>query len=154
MIDTTTIKVHIRFMIRKDLQEVLQIEEDSHTYPWSEDEFRKSLRKRNHIGMVAELNHKVVGFIVYELHKTEYAIHDLGVHSEYRRCGIGAQIIERLIDKLSLDKRPRITLNARETYLDAQLFFQKMGFKAIRVLRDHYDNGEDAYLMVRRFDAD
>jgi ribosomal-protein-alanine N-acetyltransferase len=43
-------------------------------------------------------------------------------------------------------------LEVRETNLDAQLFFRSMGFKAITVLHEFYeDTPEDAYLMQFRY---
>ncbi|MEM9368527.1 MAG: ribosomal-protein-alanine N-acetyltransferase RimI, partial [Planctomycetota bacterium] len=45
-----------------------------------------------------------------------------------------------------------IMLEVRETNLEAQLFFKQLGFKAISVLRDFYDDAaEDAYLMQFRY---
>jgi ribosomal-protein-alanine N-acetyltransferase len=39
-------------------------------------------------------------------------------------------------------------LEVRETNLPAQLFFRSLGFRAISVLKDFYqDTTEDAYLM-------
>ncbi len=57
-------------------------------------------------------------------------------------------MVEKLVGKLSQQRRDFITLEVRETNLDAQLFFRRQGFKAQEVLRDHYqDTCEDAYLM-------
>jgi ribosomal-protein-alanine N-acetyltransferase len=59
---------------------------------------------------------------------------------------------QKLIGKLSHDRRTRILLEVRERNLPAQLFFRQLGFRAIAVLRDFYeDTTEDAYLMERRF---
>ncbi len=56
--------------------------------------------------------------------------------------------IQKLISKLSHQRRNRILLEVRETNLAAQLFFRDAGFRAISVLRDFYDDTtEDAYLM-------
>ena len=62
--------VHIRWMIRRDMPEVLDIESRSFDGPWSEEDFMRSLRQRNCIGMVAEHDDCIVGFMIYELHKT------------------------------------------------------------------------------------
>ena len=68
-------------------------------------------------------------------------------HSE-RRAGVGAQMVAKLISKLSSHRRTRITLEVRETNLAAQLFFRSQLFRAVRVLRAYYeDSGEDAFLM-------
>ena len=62
-------------------------------------------------------------------------------------------MMERLIAKLSYQRRNRIVVEVRETNLAAQLFFRELGFRAVDILRDYYtsDTGkEDAYLMISR----
>jgi len=147
-------KVHIRWMIRRDMPEVLDIEGQSFEFPWSEEDFIRCLRQRNCIGMVAEHEDRVVGFMIYELHKNQLHILNFAVASEMRRRDVGAQMTAKLISKLSPQRRNRILLEVRETNLAAQLFFRKAGFQAISVLRDFYDDTtEDAYLMQFRYQA-
>ena len=149
------VRVHIRWMIRRDMPEVLQTEQESFEFSWTEEDFLRCLRQRNCIGMVAEQGEKVVGFMIYELHKNKLHILNFAVHPAFRRYGVGAQMVAKLISKLSSHRRTRITLEVRETNLGAQLFFQKQGFKALRVLRAFYeDSGEDAYLLQYRLADD
>ncbi len=146
--------VHIRWMIRRDMPTVLEIEEGSFEFPWSEEEFIRCLRQRNCIGMVAELNEQVVGFMIYELHKNRLHILNFAVHPAFRKQGIGKAMVEKLVGKLSYQRRSRIMLEVRETNLPAQLFFKSLGFRAISVLREFYeDSPEDAYLMQYRYRA-
>jgi ribosomal-protein-alanine N-acetyltransferase len=145
------VRVHIRWMIRRDMAEVLQAEQQSFDYSWTEEDFLRCLRQRNCIGMVAEHDEKVVGFMIYELHKTRLHILNFAVAPQYRRLGIGRQMVSKLIGKLSSHRRTRITLAVRETNLVAQLFFRSMTFRAVKVLRGYYeDSGEDAFLMQYR----
>jgi ribosomal-protein-alanine N-acetyltransferase len=149
------VRVHIRWMIRRDMPEVLQTEQESFEYSWTEEDFLRCLRQRNCIGMVAEQGERVVGFMIYELHKAKLHILNFAVHPQYRRGGVGAQMVAKLISKLSSHRRTRITLEVRETNLPAQLFFRAQGFKAVRVLRSFYeDSGEDAFLMQYRLAED
>src|SRR5258708_3182808 len=148
-------RVHIRWMIRRDMPEVLQAEQDSFEFAWTEEDFLRCLRQRNCIGMVAEQGEKVVGFMIYELHKSKLHILNFAVHPGFRRLGVGAQMVAKLISKLSSHRRTRITLEVRETNLPAQLFFSKQNFRAVKVLRSYYeDSGEDAFLMQYRFADD
>jgi ribosomal-protein-alanine N-acetyltransferase len=145
------VRVHIRWMIRRDMAEVLDIERGSFEFPWFEEDFIRCLRQRNCIGMVAEHGERVVGFMIYELHKTRLHILNFAVAPQYRRQGIGRQMIDKLLGKLSSQRRVRITLEVRETNLPAQLFFKAASFRAVTVLRSYYeDSPEDAYLMQYR----
>jgi [ribosomal protein S18]-alanine N-acetyltransferase len=146
------VRVHVRWMIRRDMPEVLAAEADSFEFPWLEDDFIRCLRQRNCIGMVAEHEDRVVGFMIYELHKTRIHVLNFAVVKAYRHCGVGSQMIAKLIAKLSVQRRSRIVLEVRETNLDAQLFFRENGFRAVSVLRGYYaDTPEDAYLMQYRY---
>ncbi len=146
------LRVHIRWMIRRDMADVLDIENDGFEFPWSEDDFIRCLRQRNCIGMVAEQEDRVVGFMIYELHKSRLHLLNLAVSKDYRRRGVGAQMMAKLTAKLSTQRRTRILLEVRETNLSAQVFFRALGFRAVSVLRDFYDDTtEDAYLMQYRY---
>ena len=145
---TDASRTQIRWLIRRDMDEVLSIERGSFQFPWTEEEFLCCLRQRNCIGTVAELDHKIVGFMIYELHKSMLRILNFAVAPEVRRSGIGRQMVQRLIDKLSQQRRREIVLEVRETNVPAQLFFGNNGFRAVTVLRKHYDDTcEDAYYM-------
>ena len=144
--------VHIRWFIRGDMAKVLKIEHESFEFPRSEEDFLTCLRQRNCIGLVAECDQKIVGFMIYELHKSRLRILNFAVAAESRRMQVGTQMVQNLIGKLSPQRRTEIILEVRETNLAAQLFFQAHNFRAVTVLRGHYDDTtEDAYLMRYSF---
>ncbi|CAN5440943.1 ribosomal protein S18-alanine N-acetyltransferase [soil metagenome] len=144
-------RIHIRWMIRRDMADVLQAERGSFDYAWNEEDFLRCLRQRNCIGMVAEQNDRVVGFMIYELHKSKLHVLNFAVAPSHRRIGIGAQMVDKLIAKLSSHRRSKITLAVRERNLAAQLFFRQLDFKAVKVMRNYYeDSHEDAFLMEFR----
>jgi len=145
---TPTISLQIRWLIRRDMPEVLQIERTSFATAWSDEDFLCCLRQRNCIGMVAEANHQIVGFMIYELHKAKLHILNFAVAPEFRRMGVGRQMVQRLVDNLSQQRRREIRVSLRESNLPGQLFFRAVGFKAVAVDRGCYDDtNEDAYLF-------
>lgn len=155
------IKVLIRWMIRRDMEEVMKIEEANFPYSWVEEDFLNCLRQRNCIGMVAEAVpttmkpvvdggpqdcFPVLGFIIYELHKRSLRVLNLGVHPNFRRNMIGTQILDKMKSKLSGHRRSQLKLYTREGNLSAHLFLNSQGFQATSVKRNFYeDSGEDAY---------
>ncbi len=140
--------VQIRWMIRRDMPEVLEIEQQCFDFAWTEEDFLCCLRQRNCIGMVAEHQERIVGFMIYELLKSQLHVLNFAVAPWARRQGVGSQMSEKLINKLAQQRRHEIRLEVREGNLSAQLFFRNQGFAATNVLRNYYeDTAEDAYVM-------
>ena len=141
----------IRWMIRRDMPEVLEIEDQCFRYPWSAEDFSLCLRQKNCIGMVAEQGELVVGFMIYELHPSKLEIVNFAVGWQWQRQGVGTAMIRKLENKLSANRRVRVVCQVREGNLDGQLFFRAMGFHAKCVIPAPYDDSsEDAYLFEYR----
>jgi [ribosomal protein S18]-alanine N-acetyltransferase len=151
------IPIQIRWMICRDMEQVLEIEGLAFPNPWSKEDFTRYLRQRNCIGMVAtddQEGKNIVGFMIYELHKTRLYITNFAVHSSCWRRGVGTAMVERLKTKISPQRRSRLVLEVRETNLAAQQFFRSQGFRAVSLLREFYeDSDEDAYMFHYRAPA-
>jgi ribosomal-protein-alanine N-acetyltransferase len=144
--------VHIRWMIHRDMPQILAIESASHDRPWCEEEFLRILRQRNCIGMVAETcdpGSPIFGYMVYEPHRTFIEVLDFTVHPDHRRHGVGRRMIEKLVTKLSIARRSRLLFRVRETSLPAHLFLRACGLKAQSVAREYFGE-EDGYVFVYR----
>jgi len=147
-------RVNIRWMVRRDLTDVLKIEQKCFEYPWSEEDFMTCLYQRNCVGMVAEHQGKIVGFMVYELGRHAIQLLNFGINITCRHQKIGTRMIKKLIGKLRNDRRTRISCAVRERNLPAQLFFRELGFRAVSVARNYYEETqEDAYLMQYRLSS-
>jgi ribosomal-protein-alanine N-acetyltransferase len=143
--------VDVRYMIKRDLPEVLAIERSSFATGWVKEDFLACMRQRNFFDMVAETDlGSVAGFMVYEREKTTLHLVNFAVAPRYRRRGVGAAMLERLKGKtVEQHRRRTVTLEVMETNVAAQCFFRSQGFRAVRILRDHYLNSdEDAYEMT------
>lgn len=145
--------LQIRWMMRDDLPQVLAIENDLFEYPWSEEDFIRTLRRRNCIGMVADAGGAeetlLIGFMIYELGKRRIRLLSLSVHPAYQRCGVGRALVDKLKTKLFMLRRPVILAEVCDSNLDAHLFFRAQGFRAVSVLRSFFltpdGAGVDAY---------
>ena len=153
---STECRVHIRWMIRRDMAEVLDIEQLCFPDPYTEDEFVHFLRARNCIGMVCDCEiagvERVLGFMVYDLHKTRIKLIDFAVLPSFQRMGIGRQMVEKLKGKLGAPKgRSSIEVLISENNLDGQLFFKRMGFRCTDIVRGAYDSTDaDGYKFIYR----
>ena len=142
--------LQFRVFRKIDLPAVLTVENLCFPSPWSEGDFVRCMKERNHAGMLAELEGMLAGFFVYALYRDRIQVLNLAVHPARRRLGVGAQMIAKLNTKVLCLRRPRLTAEVRETNLAAQLF-PAQGFRAVQVLRGFYvDSREDAFLLERR----
>lgn len=145
--------MQVRWLIKRDMDEVLTIDDDSFADPWTVSQFYQYLRQRNCIGCVVERDRKVIGFMLYELHESSLRIINLAVAPNERSRGAGRAMIQRLINKLSRQKRRSIEYEIRETNLLGQLFLSACGFRAVDILRDNYEDG-DGYVMRYELEAE
>jgi ribosomal-protein-alanine N-acetyltransferase len=148
-------KPSIRWFIRRDLDAVLEIEMFSGELLMKKEDILILLRKINVVGLVAEIDGKIVGYIIYELYKDYIHIINLVVHYDFRRKRIGETLIERIKQKIeNFNKRKYIQIEVRESNLGAHLFLKKNCFKANEVKRNWFQDDvideiptstEDAY---------
>lgn len=140
--------IHIRMMNRDDLPQLLAIEEASFPAPWNEKDFRATLQPKNAWGKVAIVDDKVVGFIIYLTAKKTYNVISLAVHPDYRRKGIGRELVNDMLEKVHPLRRNEARLTVSDQNLDAQLFFRSLGFRATEILKDFFGPGHDGYEFV------
>lgn len=137
---------HIRWMVRSDMTSVISIASTLEVDRWTEEAFLARLRQRNCIGMIIEDGNEIMGYMVYELHKTKLVVLSLVVGREWRRRGVGSMLVERLVSKLSSHRRRKARGMVRESDLGAQLFARASGFRATKVVHERYDDtGEAGY---------
>jgi ribosomal-protein-alanine N-acetyltransferase len=142
---------HIRWAIARDMPEILAIEELSFPLPWSGDDFIRVLRQRNAICRVAEVNERVVGYAVYEIHRRYMAVLNFAVHPTYRRWKVGTALMNALKERISPTRQNRLELTVGERNLDAQLFLRTMGLRAVSMVDEPWEGwDEDGYLFEWR----
>lgn len=138
----------IRGVIRSDLKRIIEIETQNFKFSWTEDELLDNLRLPKTISMAIEYNSTLVGYMIYELEKTNISLWNIRIASDYQRQGLGSLLIDRLCNKLSETRRRTIEVQVRETNLSAQLFFSAYDFRAISIIKKPFEESdEDAYIM-------
>lgn len=143
--------MNIRWLIRRDMPTVLDIEYRCFQYSWSEEEFIACLRRRNVIGMCCDVDDVLAGYMVYELLPNRLNLLNFAVDLRFQRQGVGRAMVDKLKSKLSGSRRCKILAKVRESNIDALMFFKAQGFIAISILREPYeDTSEDAILMQYR----
>ena len=145
-----TARVVVEPMRAEDVSAVHEIERLSFSTPWPAYAFEQEL-KGNRLAryLVARAGERLVGFAGMWLMVDEAHVTTFGVHPEWRRQGIGRQLLLNLIELSVAIGARRMTLEVRASNGSAQALYQAFGFE-VAGRRTHYytDDGEDALVMT------
>lgn len=122
--------MQIRWLIRRDMDEVVGIDESNGDYD-TEDAILKRLGRTDTIGIVYDDGTGIVGYSVYQLGQAWIKIQLLAVGEDDKRQGIGSELLECIKNKLSPDRRKWIRIAVDEYNLAAQLFLRSNGFVCV-----------------------
>ena len=75
------------------------------------------------------------------------------VSKEYQGKGLGDILIEDLINRVKSVKCAYVSLEVRVSNTKAFNLYKKYGFKQVAVRKKYYNDGEDAYAMVKYFEG-
>lgn len=145
--------VQFRQMNPSDLSEIMTIERASFSSPWSSRFFLQELGVPCARSLLAIIEGKTVGYIIYWLLPSEVDIHNLAVHPTYRRKGVGRSLLQSVINEARRHGSSRVTLEVRKSNEAAQLLYRSLGFVGQGVRKGYYsDDGEDALAMALEFE--
>lgn len=144
-------EIIIREMLENDIENIVEIEKEAFTTPWSKEAFTTEINENNlAYYVVAEVEGKAVAYGGIWLILNEGHITNIAVKEEYKGNGIGNKIVEGLIYhciKLGIDN---MTLEVRRSNQVAINLYEKYGFLDYGVRPNYYaDDGEDAIIMWR-----
>ncbi|MFA6431351.1 MAG: ribosomal protein S18-alanine N-acetyltransferase [Candidatus Margulisiibacteriota bacterium] len=129
-------------MKEPDIAAVVAIENISFSAPKSEAVFRED----EHKYLVAKEAGTIIGYIGHEKILDEIHVINMAVHPDHRCKGVGAKLMERI-----LNKKDTFFLEVRVSNLPAIKLYEKYGFARIDTRKQYYaDNNEDAYVMRRK----
>jgi ribosomal-protein-alanine N-acetyltransferase len=143
------VNITYRRMTLEDVPAVHEIDQLSFSLPWPESSFHFEL-SQNPISRswVAEAEGKVIAMVVLWLIMDEAHIATIATHPDYRRKGIGEQLMLVALGKARQEGARRAFLEVRAGNLVAQMMYKKYGFVTAGIRRRYYkDNDEDALLM-------
>jgi len=134
----------------KHIKQVHDIETTCFSIPWSEAAFRDELAKGERAVYAVALDEKTdtpIGYggmwhIINEGHITNIA-----VMPEFRRAGVGQQLLDYLLDAAKSLEMIGLTLEVRMGNEPAQKLYTKNGFKPEGIRKNYYESGEDAVIM-------
>lgn len=98
---------------------------------------------------VAIVDEKLVGYIGSSILYEDSEILNFVVDEKYQRQGIGQLLLNQVLRKCAEKRADKITLEVKVTNIKGQNFYQKNGFTIVNIRKKYYEDGSDAYLMLK-----
>jgi len=141
----------IREFKRPDIKRVLEIELTSFKDPYP----AQILLDIYNLGagfLVAQQDNIIVGYIIFWIRfETEGHIISIAVDKNFRRQGIGSQLVETTLQIFKKYNVSNIQLEVRVENKSAREFYQDLGFIEKNFTPQYYEDGEDAIVMEKIF---
>jgi len=141
-----------------DLEALLAIEQRSFSHPWTPRHFRQALASPEQVltlvlraGFGAdEEGRGIRAYCVVETVVDEMHIHDLAVHPDHRRKGLGRRLLGLVLGIAARRGAETAFLEVRQSNWPALALYRSMGFEALSVRRDYYQRPQEDALVLRR----
>jgi len=98
---------------------------------------------------VATPTEPIVGFIFVMTSQGTGHITTIGVAPEHRRRGLAQQMLAHSEEALKKRGFATVSLEVRVSNIAAQSLYRGLGYTIVQRLKSYYNNGEDAFLMVK-----
>jgi ribosomal-protein-alanine N-acetyltransferase len=140
----------IRRMTPADLPAVAELDQLSFSQPWPPQSFATELDNKNARCWVAEVDGRVAGALVIWCVLDEAHIATIATHPDFRRQGIGRNLLKAGMDAAYTEGARIYHLEVRAGNATAIKIYEDFGYEVVGRRPKYYkNNGEDALLMSK-----
>ena len=116
---------------------------------YSRSELRGFLARAGSVALIAEDGATLAGFAIGHRRGAKGHVVTIDITPGSRRRGAGKLLLAELLRRLGEGGAKEIRLEVDARNAGAIRFYEQMGFRATRTLKDYYDDGVDGLEMVR-----
>ena len=143
-------KLTIKNMQPEDVDEVVAIEKQSFSDPWSKENFLAELDLPFSWVWVAKVDEELVGYCCCWEIEEELQIANLAVHPEFRNQGLGKKILQEILNRACQRKVKKVTLEVRESNQFGLKLYQAFGFTEVGRRKKYYRKPvEDGLILAK-----
>jgi ribosomal-protein-alanine N-acetyltransferase len=139
----------IRSAALADSAALVAIERRCFSDPWSEPSFREALATDWTFGLVADTDRGIAGYLIGREAAGSGEILNLAVAPEFRRRGIGGELLEEGLLEFQERGAHEVFLEVRESNHSAQSLYLARGFRPVGQRTSYYRNPREDALVLR-----
>lgn len=140
----------IRKMKDSDIDEIVKDEVEIFGESLGDSMLKNELSNQNALYLVLEEDNKILGYIGLWINLDNAQILNFYIKKDYRNQGFGSTLLKEAIKNLEDNGVKIISLEVRESNLNAIDLYEKFNFRMEYKRKYYYKDGEDAHVYVRR----
>ena len=134
----------------EDLDDVLEIENQSFSEPWSKDQLACAIGDQSAICIGLRLDGQLIGYTIGYLEAATFHLATLAIVRSQRGRGRGSNLLCEVLQHASELGCDRCTLEVRGLNQEARRLYGRHGFTAAEIRRDYYQNPRDHAVLMSR----
>jgi [ribosomal protein S18]-alanine N-acetyltransferase len=115
---------------------------------WSEEALREAVRMPGVSAWVSARAGTISGIVVGRRVLDEAEILNLAVRLQFRRTGVGRELVRRLLEEFAGQGVSRVFLEVRESNAGALAFYERIGFRVVGTRKDYYQAPAEAATVM------
>ena len=141
--------ITIREMQIDDLEQVMQIEEQNFSVPWTETGFFSFLIRNDTLFLVAEEEKEILGYCGVVTASGEGDITNVAVKKSRQKEGIGRQMLAQLLARMEEAGVGALYLEVHAGNAGAIHLYRKLGFEEVGVRKNYYESYREDGLVMK-----
>lgn len=151
----TISKIKIHPMTKADTDGIEEIEKESFSVPWTREGIESELHNETARFFVAEYMGKTAGYLGMHIVLDECYIANIAVKENFRRKGIGNELLKHGEEKAKEENCSFISLEVRVSNEKAIALYKKRGYNVVGERKNFYSEPtENALIMTKKFSKD
>ena len=146
--------IQIKEILNDDIPTLVELEKELYHKPWVEKDYKYELNDNPfafYLKMVDGDTNEMMGYIGFWIKFDQAEITKVSIAKKYQGYKLSKLLMADAERRMKLAECVNCTLEVRVSNQVAINLYTSFGYKTVAVRKKYYENGEDAYLMLKEF---
>ena len=139
-------------LLNEDIDAILPLENELYHKPWQKKDYEYELNDNPfayYLKLIDKDSNEIMGFIGFWIKFEQAEITKVSIAKKYQGYKLSKLLMADAENRIRLAECENITLEVRVSNVVAINLYKSCGFNIVATRKKYYENGEDAYLMLK-----
>ena len=139
-------------LLNEDIDAILPLENELYHKPWQKKDYEYELNDNPfayYLKLIDKDSNEIMGYIGFWIKFEQAEITKVSIAKKYQGYKLSKLLMADAENRIRLAECENITLEVRVSNVIAINLYKSCGFNIVATRKKYYENGEDAYLMLK-----